>query len=238
VFILHELGNTLRSLSWDAERGLLQEIQTISTLPETWQGSTTTAHVVVAPSGRFVYASNRGHDSIAVFSVNPETGRMEFIERVWTFGETPRNFAIDPSGNFMYVAHQNTDNIVVFRVNRETGRLTPTGQFYGAGQPVCLVFLTPPQPGNTAQEGVTFSATPNPVVIYDNSGYGQTTLSWNAPDVAQPEIRVGSATGPSMGLQPSAGSTTTGKWVNDGMMFYLQNGSTTLGTVRVAVRRA
>jgi 6-phosphogluconolactonase len=238
VFILHELNSTLRSLSWDSERGVLQEIQTISTLPEGYMGTNSTAHVLVAPSGRFVYASNRGHDSIAVFSVNPATGRLEFIERVWTYGETPRNFAIDPTGNFMYIGHQNTDNIVVFRVNQATGRLTPTGQFYGAGQPVCLVFLTPPRAGNTAQDGVTFWANPGPIVINDNSGYGQTTLSWNAPNVAAPEIRVGSPTGPSMGFQASAGSTTTGKWVNDGMMFYLQNGSTTLATVRVNVRQA
>jgi 6-phosphogluconolactonase len=238
AFILHELDSTLRSLSWDSERGLLQPIQTISTLPDNWVGNSTTAHVLVAPSGRFVYASNRGHDSIAVFSVDPNTGRLEFIERVWTFGETPRNYAIDPSGNFMYVGHQTTNNFVVFRVNQATGRLTPTGQFYGAGQPVCFVFLTPPQAGNMAQEGVTFWATPNPIPVNDNSGYGQTTLSWNAPDVASPEIRVGSATGPTMGRQLSAGSTTTGKWVTNGMMFYLQDGATTLATVRVTVRQA
>jgi 6-phosphogluconolactonase len=237
VFIVHELDNTLRSLSWDSERGILQPIQTVSILPENFMGISTAAHVVVAPSGRFVYASNRGHDSIASFSVNPNTGRMEFLERVWTYGETPRNFAIDPSGNFLYVGHQNTDNITSFRVNQTTGRLTPTGQFYGAGQPVCFVFLPPPQAGTMANAGVTFAANPNPIYATDNSGYGQTTLSWNAPDVASPEIRVGSATGTSMGRQASAGSTTTGQWVNDGMMFYLQDGSTTLATVRVNVRQ-
>ena len=238
VFILHELNSTLRSLSWDSQRGVMQQIQTISTLPPNYAGINSTAHVVVAPSGRFVYTSNRGHDSIALFSVNPETGMLEFIERVWTYGETPRNFAIDPTGNFMYVGHQNTDNIVVFRVNQTSGRLTPTGLFYGAGQPVCFVFLTPPQAGNMAQDGVTFAASPNPMLINDSSGYGQTTLSWNAPDVAAPEIRINSATGPTMGTQLSAGSTTTGKWVHDGMTFYLQNGSTTLATVRAVVRQA
>ena len=237
VFILHELDSTLRSLSWDSQRGVMQQVQILSTLPEGYVGINSTAHVVVAPSGRFVYASNRGHNSIAVFSVNPETGAMAFIERIWTYGQTPRNFAIDPSGAFMYVAHQDTDNIVSFQVNQTTGRLTPIGKFYAAGQPVCIVFLTPTQPGNTAQEGVTFWANPNPVIVNDNSGYGQTTLSWNAPDVAAPEIRIGSPTGASMGTQPSAGSATTGKWVNDGMMFYLQNGSTTLATVQVRVRQ-
>lgn len=237
LFVLNELNSTLRSLTWDSERGLAEPIQTLSTLPENYFGINTTAHVVVAPSGRFVYASNRGHDSIAVFSVNPDTGRMQFLERVWSYGETPRNFAIDPSGNFMYVGHQNTDNIVTFRVDQTTGRLTPTGQFTAAGQPVSIVFTTPPVAGNTAMDGVTFWANPNPIHTNDNSGYGQTTLSWNAPDASSLEIRVGSATGPSMGGHPAWGSTTTGKWVHDGMMFYLQSGSSTLATLRVTVRR-
>lgn len=245
VFILNELDSTLRSLSWDSDRGMTQQIQTISTLPEGYRGINTTAHVVVAPSGRFVYASNRGHDSIAVFSVNPESGQMQFIERVWTYGETPRNFAIDPSGNFMYVGHQNTDNIVTFRVNQMTGRLTPTGEFTGAGQPVSIVFVTPPQPGTSATEGVTFTATPNPVLSYDNFGLGQTTLSWNAPDATDVEIRIGAPNGVNMGRHGSWGSASTGRWVGDGMMFYLQDvtggkaltAANTLGTVRVNVRQ-
>jgi 6-phosphogluconolactonase len=245
VFVLNELSSTLRSLSWDSTRGILQEIQIVSTLPENYVGVNTTAHVVVSASGRYVYASNRGHDSIAVFSVDPDTGRMEFIERVWTYGETPRNFAIDPSGNFMYVAHQNTDNIVTFRVDQATGKLSPTGQFVGAGQPVSIIFLTPPQPGNTAREGVTFWANPNPIVASGNSGYGQTTLSWSAPDTTDLEIRIGAPNGPSMGRQLSWGSTTTGIWVADGTMFFLQDVSggkpldpaNTLATVRVTVRQ-
>jgi 6-phosphogluconolactonase len=244
VFVLNELNSTLRSLSWDAVRGILQEVQTISTLPENYAGINTTAHVVVSDSGRFVYASNRGHDSIAVFSVDPNTGRLDFIERVWTYGETPRNFAIDPSGTFMYVAHQNTDNIVTFRVDQATGRLSPTGQFVGAGQPVSIVFLKPPQPGNTARDGVTFWANPNPIVAGSGSIYGQTTLSWNAPDVSDLEIHIGAPNGPSMGRQLSWGSATTGNWVADGMMFFLQDVSggkpldaaNTLATVRVSVR--
>jgi len=237
VFVLNELNSTLRSYTWDPDRGLLGSVQSISTLPEGYKGVNTTAHVVVAPSGRFVYASNRGHDSIAVFSLDPSTGRLTAVERVWTMGETPRNMAIDPSGEWMFVAHQNTDNIVGFRVNQSTGRLTPTGQFIGTGQPVCIVFLPPPAAGNSTVSGVTFNATPSPAFSYDASGNAQTTLSWNAPSASNPEIRVGSATGPSMGFQPKWGSTTTGKWVADGMMFYLQDGATTLGTVTVRVRQ-
>jgi 6-phosphogluconolactonase len=246
VFVLNELNSTLRSLSWDSTRGMLQEIQTISTLPENYAGINTTAHVVVSADGRFVYASNRGHDSIAVFSVDPNSGRLTFIERVWTYGETPRNFAIDPSGSFMYVGHQNTDNIVTFRVDKATGRLSPTGQFIGAGQPVSIVFLTPAQPGNTAREGVTFAANPNPIAVSGASAYGQTTLSWNAPDTTDVEIHIGAPNGPSMGRQLSWGSATTGNWVADGMMFYLQDVSAgrpldaanTLATVRVTVQQS
>jgi 6-phosphogluconolactonase len=121
-----------------------------------------------------VYASNRGHDSIAMFAVDPATGRLTAVERVWSLGETPRNFAIDPSGNFMYVAHQNTDNIVTFRVDQATGKLTFTGQFTAAGQPVSIAFLPPPDPANTARDGVAFWATP--VIASDSSGAGETTL--------------------------------------------------------------
>jgi hypothetical protein len=171
---------------------------------------------------------------------------MQAVERVWSYGETPRNFAIDPSGNFMYVAHQNTDNIVAFRLDQATGRLTPTGQFIGAGQPVSIVFVTPQQTGTSAKEGVTFHANPNPVFVSDSTGLGQTTLSWNAPDASEVEIRIGSPSGANLGRQLSWGSTTTGKWVSDGMMFYLQDVSggkaltaeNTLGTVRVNLRRA
>ena len=244
LFVLHELNSTLRSLSWNSNTGLAQEIQSISTLPEGYVGVNTTAHVVVAPSGRFVYASNRGHDSIAVFSVDPATGRLTAVERVWSQGETPRNFAIDPSGNFMYVAHQNTDNIVTFRVDQATGKLTPTGQFTAAGQPVSIVFLTPPNANNTAQPGVTFWATP--VVVNDNSGLGETTLSWNAPAASRIEIHVGAPNGTLFTRQQGWGSITTGRWVADGMSFYLQDvtdgkaldASNTLAMVRVPVRSA
>jgi hypothetical protein len=111
----------------------------------------------------------------------------------------------------MYVAHQNTDNIVTFRIDQATGKLTPTGQFTAAGQPVSIVFLTPPNANNTARAGVTFWATP--VVVNDNTGVGETTLSWNAPGVSRVEIRVGSPNGTLLTLQQGWGSITTGKWV-------------------------
>jgi 6-phosphogluconolactonase len=242
LFILNELNSTLRSFTWNSTTGLAEQVQSISTLPEGYVGVNTTAHVVVAPSGRFVYASNRGHDSIAVFAVDPATGRLTAVERVWSQGETPRNFAIDPSGNFMYVAHQNTDNIVTFRVDQTTGKLTSTGQYTAAGQPVSIVFLSPPNPANTARDGVTFWATP--VIASDSSGAGETTLFWNAPEASLVEVRVGSPTGTLFTRQQSFGSATTGRWITDGFTFYLQDVSdgkpldaaNTLARIRIPVR--
>jgi DNA-binding beta-propeller fold protein YncE len=243
LFVLNELNSTLSSFRWNSEEGTAVLIQNVSTLPEGYFGVNTTAHVVVAPSGRFVYASNRGHDSIAVFALDPDTGRLEFVERVWTMGRTPRNFAIDPSGSFLFAGNQDTDNIVGFRVNQATGRLTPTGQFVGAGQPVSFVFHAAPSAGNMTRPGVTFHANPNPVLA-GSSGAARTTLFWNAPGTSELELRIGRPDGVLMGRQAQWGSATTGDWVVEGMTFYLQDVSggrpltaeNTLGTVRAQVR--
>jgi 6-phosphogluconolactonase len=94
----------------------------------------------VDPSGRFVYVSNRGHDSIAIFAVDQQTGRLTNVGHEPTGGQTPRNFAIDPSGTFLYAANQNSDTIVHFRIDGQTGRLTPTGDVTEIGGPVCILF--------------------------------------------------------------------------------------------------
>jgi len=119
-------------------------LQTVGTLPQGFQGSSTTAEVVVHPSGRFVYGSNRGHDSVAIFSVDPSTGRLTPAGHELTGGKTPRNFNFDPSGRTMWAANQSTDNIVVFRVDTETGQLRRTGQELKVGAPVCVKFLKVP----------------------------------------------------------------------------------------------
>lgn len=243
MFILHELGSTLGAYNWDPERGGATAINTASTLPSWYTGINTTAQVVVSGDGRFVYASNRGHNSIAVFSINQTTGAITYIGEHWTFGETPRNFNIDPSGNFMYVAHQNTDNIATFKVDRTTGRLEMIGQLLTTGQPVCIVFLAPESTGNFVKPGVTFSAVRNPVLRGAN-GASTLSLAWNAPGVTDVDIRIGAVNGNSLGRQGPFGTTTTGEWVSDGMMFYLQDVSggkaltaeNTLGTVRASVR--
>ena len=120
---------TVTAFAYDPERGTLKVIQTISTLPEGVEVTRRlTAEVQVHPSGKFLYGSNRGHDSIAIFAIDPETGRLSPLGHQPTGGKTPRNFAIDPTGDYLLAANQDSDTIVVFRIDPETGPLTPTGQ--------------------------------------------------------------------------------------------------------------
>jgi 6-phosphogluconolactonase len=116
-------------------------VQSISTLPQDFTDKSYTAEVQVHPSGRFVYGSNRGHDSIVVFAVDGAKGTLTPIEHVSTQGKFPRNFTVDPTGGYLFAANQNTDNIVVFRIDQKTGRLTPTGQVLEHGAPVCVKFV-------------------------------------------------------------------------------------------------
>jgi 6-phosphogluconolactonase len=244
VFVINELDSTMSSYGWNPENGAMSHVQTLSTLPAWYAGINTTAQVVVPPDGRFVYGPNRGHDSIAIFALDPATGQMSYTGEQWTFGETPRNFNIDPSGRFMYVAHQNTDNIATFRIDQATGKLELVGQLLTTGNPVCIIFDEPPAQGESTVEGVTFVATPNRIWPGSN-GLGVTTLAWNAPSATDVEIHIASPNGPNMGRHPNSGVTTTDAWVADGMSFYLQDVSggkpltsaNTLGTVRVSLRR-
>ena len=131
----------MTAFSYDAERGVLKELQTISTLPKAFQGENSTAEVRVHPNGRFLYGSNRGHDSIAVFAIDPREGTLTPVEHVATQGKTPRNFGIDPTGSYLFAANQDSHNIVVFRVMPLTGRLKPTGQVLDVPFPVCVKFV-------------------------------------------------------------------------------------------------
>ena len=120
--------------------GAMQSVQTVTTLPEDFNGVSNTAEVVVHPSGRFVYGSNRGHDSIAMFAINTETGRLTGLGQISTEGQTPRNIAIEPSGTFMYAANQLSGNIVPYLIDQQSGMLTPTGANIETKTPVCLIF--------------------------------------------------------------------------------------------------
>ena len=140
VFLINEMGSTLIAFAYDARRGALKELQTISTLPEGFTGTKSCAEVQVHPSGKFVYGSNRGHDSIAVFGFDAASGKLTFLECQSTQGKTPRHFALDPTGQWLLAENQDSDSIVVFRVDSKTGRLSPTGQTVSVGAPVCAVF--------------------------------------------------------------------------------------------------
>ena len=119
---------------------MLSKRQTISTLPADFKGTNSTAEVVVHPSGRFVYGSNRGHNSIAAFAIEPD-GNLRLIGHESTQGKTPRNFNIDPTGSFLIAANQDSNNLVVFRIEPQSGALKPTGQTVEVGSPVCVKFM-------------------------------------------------------------------------------------------------
>jgi 6-phosphogluconolactonase len=141
VYVNGEADMTVTAFSYDAERGVLTELHYLSTLPEGATGERlSTAQILVHPSGQYVYVSNRGHDSIAIFAIDQQTGRLTPAGHASTRGSTPRNFAFDPSGTFLYAANQNSDTIVHFRVDAETGQLTPTGDVTAVGGPVCILF--------------------------------------------------------------------------------------------------
>ena len=142
VFVLNELHSTVTVFRRDPEHGNLQELQTLTTLPRDFTGANTGADIHLSPDGRFVYCSNRGHDSIAIFRIDPRNGALTALGHESTRGLTPRNFAIDPTGTFLLVANQKSDNIVVFRLDQTTGRLSATGQMAQVPAPVCLKFTT------------------------------------------------------------------------------------------------
>ena len=141
AYVINEMGNTVTAFRYDAPSGTLQETQVSATLPENYQGASHTAEIRVHPSGKFLYGSNRGHDSIAVFSIDEPTGRLTPVERVSTQGETPRNFNFDPAGRYLIAENQDTDNVVIFEIDQVTGKLTPTGQTLQIPSPVCLRFV-------------------------------------------------------------------------------------------------
>ncbi len=141
AYVINEMGNTVTAFSYDAAKGVLSEIQTLSTLPQGYTEVSHTAEVQVHPSGKFLYGSNRGHDSIAVYSIDQNTGRLILVGIPSTQGKTPRNFGIDPTGTFLLAANQDSDSIVVFRIDPQTGELKPTGQVVEVPKPVCVKFV-------------------------------------------------------------------------------------------------
>ena len=141
AYAINEMGNTVSGFTWDASRGALSHFQTISTLPEGYSEASHTAEVQIHPNGRFLYGSNRGHDSISVFSIDQGTGKLTNVERAPVQGKTPRNFRMDPEGKWLLAANQASDAVVVFKVDPRTGKLTPTGRGVKMPSPMCVRFL-------------------------------------------------------------------------------------------------
>ncbi len=143
AYVIEELSCTVTVFDYDAATGGLRARQKISTLPRDFKGSSTCAEVQVHPSGRFLYGSNRGHDSIAAFAIDAKTGELRLLGFTPTQGKNPRNFAIDPSGTFLLAANQDSGNVVSFRIDPATGKLTPTGQICQVSMPVCVKMVKP-----------------------------------------------------------------------------------------------
>lgn len=141
-YLINELDCTMTVFAFDAERGALNEVQMISTLPpgETVQPGFSTAEVALHPSGRFLYGSNRGHNSLVVYAIDPTSGRLSLVEHVSSGGERPRSFGIDPSGRYLLSANQDTNNVVVMRIDPSSGRLTPTNASITVEKPVSVAF--------------------------------------------------------------------------------------------------
>ncbi len=140
LYSIQEEGSTVVLFDYDAQKGQLSERQTVSTLPPGFAGSNFCSEIMVSADGRFLYAGNRLHDSIGIFSIGDD-GRLTYLGEEWTRGDYPRSFNFDPTGRFLYACNQRDDNIAVFRVDRATGSLAFTGHYAPVGNPSCIVFL-------------------------------------------------------------------------------------------------
>ena len=141
AYVINEMGNSITVFDWDSKTGALKQIQEISTLPAGYTNESSCAEIAVHPNGHFVYGSNRGHDSIAIFKVDSKTGLLTAAGYQSTGGKAPRHFAFDPSGDWIIAQNQSSDNILVFRVNSKTGALEQVGEPTLLGSPVCAVFV-------------------------------------------------------------------------------------------------
>lgn len=140
AYVINEMGGTITAFRYDAAAGELTPFQTISTLPTDFSGANKTAEIWIHPSGRFVYGSNRGHDSIVSYTRDPETGELIYLDHTPSGGKSPRHFALSPDGQWLITAHEESDDLFVFRVDVETGRLTKTIHTASVPMAVCVLF--------------------------------------------------------------------------------------------------
>jgi 6-phosphogluconolactonase len=148
-YLINEMANTVTAFAYDADAGTLNEMQTISTLPADFKGKSYTAEVQVHPTGKFLYGSNRGHDSIAIFAIDPTSGKLTLAGIEPTQGKNPRNFAIDPTGALLFAENMDSNSIVVFRIDPQAGTLKPTGQTVKVSKPVCIKMM--PRPASASR---------------------------------------------------------------------------------------
>jgi 6-phosphogluconolactonase len=141
LYVINELDSTIAAFDYNERNGTLAHIETLSALPSDFSGFSYCADVHIHPSGKFLYGSNRGHNSLVVFEIDQRSGKLKLVEHVSTQGDWPRNFAIDPFGQMLWVANQRSDNFVGFGIDQETGRLHPLGLIEQIPSPVCLKFL-------------------------------------------------------------------------------------------------
>ena len=140
VYVINEIISSITAFSYEPKTATMTEVQTISTLPQDCTSTSYCAEIAVHPTGKYLYGSNRGHDSIAVFAVDQKSGKLTSLEYPSTQGRTPRHFAIDPTGHWLLAENQASDSVVVFKIDEVTGKLKPTGQTLSVGSPVCAVF--------------------------------------------------------------------------------------------------
>jgi len=142
LYAINELASTITPFGWDAAEGVLTPGHAMSTLPAAFKGTNSTAEIALHPSGRFLYGSNRGHDTIAVFRVDPTSGALTAVERESSGGHTPRNFTLDPEGRWLVAANQDSNSLVVFRIDQQTGTLERVGGATAVTLPVCVAFVS------------------------------------------------------------------------------------------------
>jgi len=144
AYVLSEMESSVTVFSYQPKTGAFTSLETVSALPKDYSGPKEAAEIAVHPSGKFLYTSNRGHDSIAVFGIDEKKGTLKSLGQVLTGGKTPRHFALDPTGTYLLAENQESNNIVIFHIDPATGGLTPTGQTVDVPSPVCLTFIPAP----------------------------------------------------------------------------------------------
>jgi 6-phosphogluconolactonase len=144
AYVIAEIEHTVTALATNPQNGTFRPLQSLSTIPPDYKDRNDDAEVEVDPSGRFLYASNRGHDSIIAFAIDPNKGTLSPLGLVAGPIKEPRSFEIDPTGTLLFAENQKSDNIVVFQIDDKTGKLNPNGQQYSVPSPVCLKFVQVP----------------------------------------------------------------------------------------------